>query len=118
MGLRQLSVSGPGPGLDLTLSLCWFQLNVEDPCIICHDDMSPDDICVLECRHSFHKEVSDSVSESVSDGRQLSPNAFCSVCVQCIRSWLKEQSTCPTCRDHALLPEDFPVLPGRRRPAP
>ncbi|XP_071317554.1 E3 ubiquitin-protein ligase TTC3 isoform X2 [Trachinotus anak] len=67
-------------------------LNMEDPCIICHDDMSPDDICVLECRHSFHNE--------------------------CIRSWLKEQSTCPTCRDHALLPEDFPVLPGRRRQAP
>ncbi|XP_040005751.1 E3 ubiquitin-protein ligase TTC3 [Xiphias gladius] len=67
-------------------------LNVEDPCIICHDDMGPDDICVLECRHSFHKE--------------------------CIRSWLKEQSTCPTCRDHALLPEDFPTLPGRRRQAP
>uniref|UniRef100_A0A3B4T8S4 RING-type E3 ubiquitin transferase n=1 Tax=Seriola dumerili TaxID=41447 RepID=A0A3B4T8S4_SERDU len=67
-------------------------LNMEDPCIICHDDMSPDDICVLECRHSFHKE--------------------------CIKSWLKEQSTCPTCRDHALLPEDFPVLPGRRRQAP
>ncbi|XP_040906849.1 E3 ubiquitin-protein ligase TTC3 isoform X2 [Toxotes jaculatrix] len=67
-------------------------LNVEDPCIICHDDMSPDDICVLECRHSFHKE--------------------------CITPWLKERSTCPTCRDHALLPEDFPVLPGRRRQAP
>ncbi|XP_073335984.1 E3 ubiquitin-protein ligase TTC3 [Pagrus major] len=67
-------------------------LNVEDPCIICHDDMTPDDICVLECRHSFHKE--------------------------CIRSWLKEQSTCPTCRDHALLPDDFPVLSGRRRQAP
>ncbi|KAI3373929.1 hypothetical protein L3Q82_022497 [Scortum barcoo] len=67
-------------------------LNVEDPCIICHDDMSPDDICVLECRHSFHNE--------------------------CIRSWLKEQSTCPTCRDHALLPDDFPLLPGRRRQAP
>ncbi|KAM8742285.1 E3 ubiquitin-protein ligase TTC3 isoform 2-T2 [Acanthopagrus schlegelii] len=67
-------------------------LNVEDPCIICHDDMTPDDICVLECRHSFHKE--------------------------CIKSWLKEQSTCPTCRDHALLPDDFPVLSGRRRQAP
>ncbi|KAK2828692.1 hypothetical protein Q5P01_019726 [Channa striata] len=67
-------------------------LNMEDPCIICHDDMSPDDTCVLECRHSFHK--------------------------KCIKSWFKEQSTCPTCRDHALLPEDFPVLPGRRRQAP
>ncbi|KAF0038410.1 hypothetical protein F2P81_008894 [Scophthalmus maximus] len=43
--------------------------------------------------------------------RATHPNA-------CIRSWLKEQSTCPTCRDHALMPEDFPVLPGRRRQAP
>ncbi|XP_042355060.1 E3 ubiquitin-protein ligase TTC3 [Plectropomus leopardus] len=66
-------------------------LNAEDPCIICHEDMSPDDIYVLECRHSFH--------------------------LKCIRSWLKEQSTCPTCRDHALLSEDFPVLPGRKRQA-
>ncbi|XP_045895340.1 E3 ubiquitin-protein ligase TTC3 [Micropterus dolomieu] len=66
-------------------------LNVEDPCIICHDDMNPEDVCVLECRHGFHNE--------------------------CIRSWLKEQSTCPTCRDHALLPDDFPALSGRRRQA-
>ncbi|XP_068571715.1 E3 ubiquitin-protein ligase TTC3 [Cebidichthys violaceus] len=67
-------------------------LNIEDPCIICHEDMNPIDICVLVCRHSFHNE--------------------------CIRSWLKEQSTCPTCRDHALLPEEFPALSGRRRQAP
>ncbi|KAL0994489.1 hypothetical protein UPYG_G00122920 [Umbra pygmaea] len=64
-------------------------LNMEDPCIICHEDMSQDDVCVLECRHSFH-----------------SP---------CIKSWLKEQSTCPTCREHVLLAEDFPVLPSRIR---
>ncbi|XP_061104846.1 E3 ubiquitin-protein ligase TTC3 isoform X2 [Conger conger] len=67
-------------------------LNLEDPCIICHEEMSRDDLCVLECRHSFHRE--------------------------CIKSWLKEQSTCPTCRDHALLPEDFPLLPGRIRRGP
>ncbi|KAM6970068.1 E3 ubiquitin-protein ligase TTC3 [Aplochiton taeniatus] len=64
-------------------------LNLEDPCIICHEDMCREDLCVLECRHSFHRE--------------------------CIRSWLREQSTCPTCREHALLPEDFPMLPGRMR---
>ncbi|KAK9968873.1 hypothetical protein ABG768_003172 [Culter alburnus] len=64
-------------------------LNMEDPCIICHEDMSTEEMCVLECRHSFHRE--------------------------CIKSWLKEQSTCPTCREHALLPEDFPLLPGRHR---
>ncbi|KAI4903175.1 hypothetical protein NFI96_020764 [Prochilodus magdalenae] len=64
-------------------------LNMEDPCIICHEDMAPEDLCVLECRHSFHRD--------------------------CIKSWLKEQSTCPTCREHALLPEDFPMLPGRHR---
>ncbi|KAK3550077.1 hypothetical protein QTP86_019173 [Hemibagrus guttatus] len=67
-------------------------LNMEDPCIICHEDMMPEDLCVLECRHSFHRE--------------------------CIKSWLKEQSTCPTCREHALLPEDFPMLPGRHRRGP
>ncbi|XP_077101618.1 E3 ubiquitin-protein ligase TTC3 isoform X2 [Siphateles boraxobius] len=64
-------------------------LNMEDPCIICHEDMSAEKMCVLECRHSFHRE--------------------------CINLWLKEQSTCPTCREHALLPEDFPLLPGRHR---
>ncbi|MEQ2162347.1 hypothetical protein GOODEAATRI_018770, partial [Goodea atripinnis] len=32
-------------------------LNMEDPCIICHEDMGPEDTCVLECRHSFHNEV-------------------------------------------------------------
>ncbi|XP_068455847.1 E3 ubiquitin-protein ligase TTC3 [Clinocottus analis] len=66
-------------------------LNLEDPCIICHEDMNPIDTCVLVCRHSFHDE--------------------------CIRSWLKEHSTCPTCRDHALLVDDFPALSGRRRKA-
>ncbi|KAM9846522.1 E3 ubiquitin-protein ligase TTC3 isoform 2-T2 [Aulostomus maculatus] len=67
-------------------------LNMEDPCVICHEEMSADNIHVLECRHGFHKE--------------------------CIMSWLKEQRTCPTCRDHALMPDDFPSLPGRRRQAP
>ncbi|KAM4727125.1 E3 ubiquitin-protein ligase TTC3 [Anableps anableps] len=67
-------------------------LNMEDPCIICHEDMSPEDTCVLECRHSYHD--------------------------KCIRSWLKEKNTCPTCRTHALLPDDFPVLSGRKRQAP
>ncbi|KAK1800424.1 hypothetical protein P4O66_005652, partial [Electrophorus voltai] len=31
-------------------------LNMEDPCIICHEEMAPEDVCVLECRHSFHRE--------------------------------------------------------------
>ncbi|KAG7279208.1 hypothetical protein CRUP_013600, partial [Coryphaenoides rupestris] len=51
-------------------------LNMEDPCIICHDDMPPG---------------------------------------SCIESWLREQQTCPTCRKHALLPDDFPELAGRRQ---
>ncbi|XP_015251563.1 PREDICTED: E3 ubiquitin-protein ligase TTC3-like [Cyprinodon variegatus] len=67
-------------------------LNMEDPCIICHEDMSQEDSCVLECRHTFHDE--------------------------CIRSWLKEKNTCPTCRNHALIPDEFPVLSSRRRKAP
>ncbi|XP_054611276.1 E3 ubiquitin-protein ligase TTC3 isoform X2 [Dunckerocampus dactyliophorus] len=66
-------------------------LNLEDPCIICHEDMNPQDHCVLECRHTFHK--------------------------KCITSWLKENSSCPTCRKHTLM-SDFPLLIGRRRQAP
>ncbi|XP_041255943.1 E3 ubiquitin-protein ligase TTC3 isoform X1 [Onychostruthus taczanowskii] len=58
----------------------------EDPCSICHDELSRD-CCELECGHHFHRE--------------------------CIRTWLKQHSsTCPICRVHALLPEDFPELPA------
>ncbi|XP_072792022.1 E3 ubiquitin-protein ligase TTC3 isoform X4 [Taeniopygia guttata] len=58
----------------------------EDPCAICHDELSTD-CCELECGHHFHKD--------------------------CIRMWLKQHSsTCPICRVHALLPEDFPELPA------
>ena len=32
------------------------------------------------------------------------------LCLQCIRSWFKEQNTCPTCRNHSLLTDDFPFL--------
>ncbi|XP_050772260.1 E3 ubiquitin-protein ligase TTC3 isoform X2 [Gopherus flavomarginatus] len=63
----------------------------DDPCIICHEELSQENVCVLECGHSFHR--------------------------RCIGTWLKTQSTCPTCRVHALLPEDFPKLPGRNRHA-
>ncbi|KAI8509029.1 protein K48-linked ubiquitination [Branchiostoma belcheri] len=58
----------------------------EADCIICHDVMTPDTVCRLECGHLYH--------------------------VDCIRKWLKQQSTCPTCRVHALLPDEFPSLGG------
>lgn len=32
------------------------------------------------------------------------------VCFQCIRKWFREQSTCPTCRNYALLHDEFPTL--------
>ncbi|NXO23433.1 DZIP3 ligase, partial [Cisticola juncidis] len=55
----------------------------DDPCAICHEELgrSP---CELECGHEFHRE--------------------------CIRTWLQEHcSTCPICRDHAVLPADVPA---------
>ncbi|XP_038657415.1 E3 ubiquitin-protein ligase TTC3 isoform X4 [Scyliorhinus canicula] len=55
-----------------------------EPCIICHEDLTQDTMRVLDCKHHFHK--------------------------LCIEQWLRENSTCPTCRVHALLSEDFPDL--------
>ncbi|KAM8976982.1 E3 ubiquitin-protein ligase TTC3 [Pelodytes ibericus] len=63
----------------------------DEPCIICHDELKQYPLHMLDCGHYFHK--------------------------HCITKWLHTQSTCPTCRDHALLPEDFPVLSGRLRTA-
>ncbi|XP_019379597.1 PREDICTED: E3 ubiquitin-protein ligase TTC3 isoform X4 [Gavialis gangeticus] len=63
----------------------------EDPCIICHEDLSKEAVCVLKCGHSFHRE--------------------------CIEPWLKTQRTCPTCRVHVLSSEEFPELPGKNRNA-
>ncbi|CAI5772569.1 E3 ubiquitin-protein ligase TTC3 isoform X1 [Podarcis lilfordi] len=60
-----------------------------DPCVICHDELTTEMLHVLDCGHRFHK--------------------------VCIGPWIKEHSTCPTCRRHVLLPEDYPELPGRNR---
>jgi len=57
---------------------------VEEPCVICYEDMTRESSQKLNCGHTFHKE--------------------------CICSWLNEQRTCPVCRHHALLPDEFPAL--------
>ncbi|XP_070224962.1 E3 ubiquitin-protein ligase DZIP3 isoform X3 [Bos mutus] len=62
----------------------------EEPCVICHENLSPDNLSVLPCAHKFHS--------------------------QCIRPWLIQQGTCPTCRLHVLLPEEFPGHPSRHLP--
>ncbi|XP_066933043.1 uncharacterized protein [Clytia hemisphaerica] len=56
----------------------------EEPCVICYEDMYPQNRQPLQCGHTFHKD-----------------------CIQC---WLKEQRTCPVCRVFALLPDEFPAL--------
>lgn len=66
-----------------------MELSNEDPCIICHDELKQFPMHQLDCGHCFHK--------------------------HCIQTWLNTQSTCPTCREHALLPDDFPALAGRMR---
>ncbi|XP_062982703.1 E3 ubiquitin-protein ligase TTC3 isoform X1 [Elgaria multicarinata webbii] len=60
-----------------------------DTCVICYEELSSAVLHVLDCGHRFHK--------------------------MCIGTWIKEHSTCPTCRHHVLLPEDYPELPGRNR---
>ncbi|CAI8046259.1 E3 ubiquitin-protein ligase TTC3, partial [Geodia barretti] len=53
-------------------------------CVICYEDMDSSDSSRLMCGHRFHTE--------------------------CIKSWFKEQNTCPTCRNYALLPDEYPFL--------
>ncbi|KAM9671170.1 E3 ubiquitin-protein ligase DZIP3 isoform 4-T8 [Dama dama] len=62
----------------------------EEPCVVCHENLSPDNLSVLPCAHKFH--------------------------AQCIRPWLMQQRTCPTCRLHVLLPEEFPGHPSQHLP--
>ncbi|NWR22525.1 DZIP3 ligase, partial [Emberiza fucata] len=55
----------------------------DDPCTICHEELGRNS-CELECGHEFHRE--------------------------CIRTWLLlHSSTCPVCREHAVLPADIPA---------
>ncbi|NXU72902.1 DZIP3 ligase, partial [Oreotrochilus melanogaster] len=62
----------------------------DETCAICCDDELNTDSCELECGHLFHR--------------------------ICIRKWITQQSsTCPVCRTHALLPEEFPELPVRNK---
>lgn len=60
----------------------------EDPCVICHEDLTAEAMLCLPCAHKFH--------------------------AQCIGPWLNEQRTCPTCRLHVVLPQEFPQLPSRK----
>ncbi|XP_058517827.1 E3 ubiquitin-protein ligase DZIP3 isoform X3 [Ochotona princeps] len=62
----------------------------EEPCVICHENLSPENLSVLPCAHKFHS--------------------------QCIRPWLTQRGTCPTCRLRVLLPEEFPGHPSRQLP--
>ncbi|XP_045142109.1 E3 ubiquitin-protein ligase DZIP3 isoform X4 [Echinops telfairi] len=60
----------------------------EEPCVICHENLSAENLSVLPCAHKFH--------------------------AQCIQPWLIQQGTCPTCRLHVFLPEEFPGPSGRQ----
>ncbi|XP_067896976.1 E3 ubiquitin-protein ligase DZIP3-like isoform X2 [Heterodontus francisci] len=62
----------------------------QDPCVICHEELTIESMLILPCAHKFHS--------------------------QCIGPWLKEQRTCPTCRLHVVLPQEFPGLPSRKIP--
>ncbi|XP_072369733.1 E3 ubiquitin-protein ligase DZIP3-like isoform X2 [Scyliorhinus torazame] len=62
----------------------------QDPCVICHEELAIESMLILPCAHKFHS--------------------------QCIGPWLHEQRTCPTCRLHVVLPQEFPGLPSRKIP--
>ncbi|XP_068085193.1 E3 ubiquitin-protein ligase TTC3 [Anabrus simplex] len=54
-----------------------------EECIICHIQMTSD-VTPLQCKHTFHTE--------------------------CIRKWLRTNSTCPMCRKYTTLNDEFPPL--------
>ncbi|KAL4225020.1 hypothetical protein ACF0H5_015715 [Mactra antiquata] len=56
----------------------------EDICAICHDPLRSQPVKQLDCKHLYHSD--------------------------CISKWVQLERTCPTCRTHALFPEDFPRL--------
>lgn len=56
----------------------------DNSCSICLEDMTSYVSFKIECGHSFH--------------------------YSCIHEWVTKQSTCPICRVHILLPEEFPAL--------
>ncbi|XP_052265226.1 uncharacterized protein LOC127867806 isoform X2 [Dreissena polymorpha] len=79
------SVPGPSSGAGGGEGgLEMYQEETEDPCVICHEEMDSLPVVTLKCGHVFHD--------------------------QCIRKWFQEQSTCPNCRVHALLADEFPSL--------
>ncbi|ESO97436.1 hypothetical protein LOTGIDRAFT_231602 [Lottia gigantea] len=56
-----------------------------DVCVICCDELSAERTKALDCGHEFH--------------------------IMCINEWVyKHERTCPTCRQIALFPEEFPTL--------
>lgn len=56
----------------------------DEVCPICHEGLLTTEIQVLQCGHRFHD--------------------------QCIKQWFDRQRSCPVCREHSLLPEEFPSL--------
>ncbi|KAK8803572.1 hypothetical protein WA158_001266 [Blastocystis sp. Blastoise] len=54
------------------------QIQNDNMCVICRDDMIAEEAIVLPCGHIFH--------------------------VDCIKTWILEHSTCPTCRFNLLDP--------------
>ncbi|KAH9491401.1 hypothetical protein Btru_031253 [Bulinus truncatus] len=53
-------------------------------CTICHELIHYQDALTLDCHHKFH--------------------------ASCIQKWFGEDHSCPNCRKHVLLKEDFPSL--------
>nr|XP_050868070.1 uncharacterized protein LOC127072056 isoform X2 [Vespula vulgaris] len=59
----------------------------ESDCIICMDNLqlTHKQIYSLECQHKFHK--------------------------KCIKEWFQQDESCPTCRIHCKIDEEYPSLP-------
>eukprot|EP00057_Strongylocentrotus_purpuratus_P033196 XP_790543.3 PREDICTED: RNA polymerase II degradation factor 1 isoform X3 [Strongylocentrotus purpuratus] len=78
------STVGHIQGLNWHKELVDGEVEEEDPCVICHDEMSGDNTVEIECGHIFH--------------------------IHCLHEWLKQQQTCPTCSNFIILEDDNPSL--------
>lgn len=96
----------------------WKKEIEESECIICYEPMDMNDrdriVYELRCKHSFHEQVNTTIILHLlcewEIGIDYIFGKFVAFFFQCIRKWLKQNQSCPTCRVHSTMDDEFPPL--------